>query len=146
MKSTQKVTRVKLDIEQNNEYILLGIVSAEPDYKISLSLNKKFRISLKTISPIRLLGADKSELSFSRFSNIEDNSDLRVTLISNRSDKNFFLNKLKNVDYLLQIHTSENDVNLNSITSDLREIETITAIFNIDISKIKDKNLHHLTQ
>ncbi len=52
MKSTQKVTRVKLNIEQNNDYILLGLVSTEPDYKLSLSLNKKFRISLKTISPV----------------------------------------------------------------------------------------------
>jgi hypothetical protein len=51
MMSQQKVTRVKLNLEQNNEFILLGLVSAEPDYKLSLSLNKKFRISLKEYLP-----------------------------------------------------------------------------------------------
>jgi hypothetical protein len=146
MKSTQKVTRLKLNIEQNNDYILLGIVSTEPDYKLSLSLNKKFRISLKNISPLKLPGDNKSELAFSRFSNNEDLSDLKFNLISNRSGKYFLLNKLKNIDYLLQIQTSENDVNFNFINLNLREIDTITAIFNIDINTIKDKNLHHLTQ
>jgi hypothetical protein len=146
MKSTQKVTRLKLNVEQNNDYILLGIVSSEPDYKLSLSLNKKFRISLKNILPLKLPGDNKSELSFSRFSNNEDPSDLKFNLISNRSGKNFLLNKLKNIDYLLQIQTSENDVNFNFINLNLREIDTITAIFNIDINTIKDKNLHYLTQ
>ena len=146
MKSTQKVTRLKLNVEQNNDYILLGIVSSEPDYKLSLSLNKKFRISLKNILPLKLPGDNKSELSFSRFSNNEDPSDLKFNLISNRSCKNFLLNKLKNIDYLLQIQTSENDVNFNFINLNLREIDTITAIFNIDINTIKDKNLHYLTQ
>jgi hypothetical protein len=146
MKSTQKITRLKLNVEQNNDYILLGIVSAEPDYKLSLSLNKKFRISLKNITPLKLTGENKSELSFSRFSNNDDPSDLKINLISNRSGKNFLLNKLKNIDYLLQIQTSENDVDFNFINLNLREIDTITAIFNIDINTIKDKNLHHLTQ
>ena len=145
MKSPQKVTRVRLDIEQNNEYILIGIVSAEPDYKLSLSLNKKFRISLKNISPLRLTTDNNSEFTFSRFSNNDDRTDLIFVLISNRSGKNYLLNKLKNIDYLLQIQTSENDVNFNFINLNLREIDTITAIFNIDINSIKDKNLHYLT-
>ena len=146
MKSTQKVTRVKLNIEQNNDYILLGLVSSEPDYKLSLSLNKKFRISLKNIIPLKLTGDTKSELAFSRFSNNDDPTDLMFSLISNRTGKNFLLIKLKNIDYLLQIQISEKEVNLNNITSSLREIDTVTAVFNIDLNTIKDKNLHYLTQ
>jgi hypothetical protein len=146
MKSTQKVTRVRLDIEQNYEYILIGLVSAEPDYKLSLALNKKFRISLKNISPLRLSADNNSEFTFSRFSNNDDRTDLIFILISNRSGKNYLLNKLKNIDYLLQIHISEKEVNLNLITSYLREIDTITAVFNINIDTLKDKNLHYLTQ
>ena len=144
MKSTQKVTRVKLNVEQNNDYILLGLVSSEPDYKLSLSLNKKFRISLKTIPPVFLTGNNRNDLSFSRFSNNDRSSDQRFTLISNRCGKFFLLDKLKNIDYLLQISDSEADLNL--ITSNLREIDAITAVFNISFNTIKDKNLHYLTQ
>jgi hypothetical protein len=146
MKSTQKVTRVKLNIEQNADCILLGLVSAEPDYKLSLSLNKKFRLSLKNMSPIKLTGDTGSELAFSRFSNNDDPTELVFNLTSNRSGKYFLMNKLKNIDYLLQIQNSDNEVNLNDITSGLREIDAVTAVFNIDINAIKDKNLHYLTQ
>jgi hypothetical protein len=146
MKSPQKVTRVKLNIDQNNDYLLLGIVSAEADYKLSLSLNKKFRISLKNISPIRVIAENKSELTFSRFSNNDKPADLMFCLVSNRYGKNYLLNKLKNIDYLFQIQNPDNDVNLNAITSNLREIDTVTAVFNIDLDSIKDKNLQYLTQ
>jgi hypothetical protein len=144
MKSTQKVTRVKLNIEQNNYYILLGLVSAEPDYKLSLTLNKKFGVFLKNIPSLRLTGNNNTEVIFSKYSNNADNEDLNIELISNRSGKNYLLNKLKNIDYLLQIQISENEADLNKITSRLREIDTITAVFNIDINTIKDKNLHYL--
>jgi len=146
MRSTQKVTRVKLNIEQKADYVLLGLVSAEPDYKLSLSLNKKFRISLKNVGSLKLTGDTQSELAFSRFSNNDDPSDLIFSLISNRTGKNFLLNKLKNVDYLLQIQIPEKEVNINNITSSLREIDIVTAVFNIDLNTIKDKNLHYLTQ
>ena len=144
MKSTPKVTRVKLNIEQNNYYILLGLVSAEADYKLSLTLNKKFGIFLKNIPSLRLTGNNKTEVIFSRYSNNADNEDLIIDLISNRSGKNYLLNKLKNIDYLLQIQNSEKEVDVNNITSSLREIDTITAVFNIGINTIKDKNLHYL--
>ncbi len=146
MRSIQKVTRVKLKISQNNDFILLGLVSAEPDYKLSLSLNKKFRISLKNISPLRLTGDNGSELAFSRFSDSVNSTDLVFNLVSNRSGKNFLLNKLKDIDYLLQVQYSDNEINLNNITSNLRQIDSITAVFNIDINTIKDKNLQYLTQ
>jgi hypothetical protein len=146
MKSTKKITKLKLNIDQNNDYLLLGIVSAEPDYKLSLSLNKKFGISLKNISPLKLTGDIQSELAFSRFSNNDDPSDLNFSLISNRAGKNFLLNKLKNIDYLLQIQISEKESDLNTITSKLREIDSVTAVFNIDLDTMKDKNLHYLTQ
>ena len=146
MKSNQKVTKVKLKVEQNNDYVLLGLVSAEPDYKLSFSLNKKFGISLKNINPLKLNRDFHSEQAFSRFSNIDDHSDLNFSLISNRSGKNFLLNKLKNIDFLLQIQISEKEADLNSITLKLREIDSVTAVFNIDLDAIKDKNLHYLTQ
>jgi hypothetical protein len=146
MKSTQKVTRVKLKIDQNNDYILLGLVSTEPDYKLSLLLNKKFRISLKNISPLRVTGDVEPELTFSRFSNNHNPTDLVFCLVSNRSGKFYLLNKLKNIDYLFQIQNPDNEADLNNIITNLREIDTVTAVFNIDINTIKDKNLHYLTQ
>jgi hypothetical protein len=146
MKGTQKVTRVKLNLEQSNNYILLGLVSAEPDYKLSLSINKKFRVSLKNTPPLLPDGENSPSITYSRFSNHGDNSGLNLSLITNRSGKNHLIDKLKNIDYLLQISDSEKEINIMTFTSELRTIDTVTAVFNIDLNAIKDKNLHYLTQ
>jgi hypothetical protein len=146
MKKTRKVTRVKLQIDQVNDFILLGLVSSEADYKLSLSLNKKFGISLKNISPVALNGENGTELIFSRFSDTSGSPEKLFNLVSNRSGKHFLIRKLRNVDYILHIHDSDDNNNLGRIISNLREITTITAVFNIDIDTIKDKNLHLVIQ
>jgi hypothetical protein len=146
MKSIQKITRVQLKNIQNSECILLGIVSAEPDYKLSLTLNKKFRLSLKNNSPLKLIDGKGSELLFSRFSDISASHDLAFNLISNRSGNHFLLKKLKNVDYIFQLQDPENQNDISRLTARLREVESINAVFNIDISTLKDKNLQYLIQ
>jgi hypothetical protein len=146
MKSLQKISRVKLKVKQNINFVLFGIVSSEPDYKLSLELNKKFLISLKHISPIKLTDKNGHHLPFSRFSYTDTSSELIYSLISNRNGKHFFINNLKNIDFLFQVQNPENEENINLMTSDLREIEIITAIFNLSINKIKDKNLQYLSQ
>jgi len=144
MRTVQKIKRIQLDINQNYESVLFGIVSSEPDYKLSLALNKKFGISLKSISPVTLQ-ENNSELTFSRFSDCSGSPDLIYDLISNRTGKNFLLKKLRNIDYIFQIFDSGNDINSTKIITALREIDCITAVFNIDLKTIKDKCLQYLT-
>ncbi|MEI8224707.1 MAG: IPExxxVDY family protein [Bacteroidota bacterium] len=146
MKSIQRITRVQLKINQKDEFILLGIVSAEPDYKLSLSINKKFRVSLKNILPLKITDDTGSELAFSRFSDSSKSPDVVFNLFSNRSGKSFLLKKLKNVDYIFQVQDAENENNTDQITASMREIESVNAVFNIDINTFKDKNLQYLTQ
>lgn len=144
MKSLQKVTRVQLNINKTDESILLGIVSAEPDYKLSHTLNIKFRISLKNTSPVRITDNKGLELVFSRFSTSGSSHDNIFNLIANRSGKNYLFKKLKNVDYIIQIQEPDKIPNIDNITATLKEINTITAIFKIDRNAIKDKNLQYL--
>jgi hypothetical protein len=146
MKKTLKVTRVKLQIDQINDFILLGLVSSEADYKLSLSLNQKFGISLKNISPVKINTENGNDLLFSRFSDTSESPERIFTLVSNRSGKNFLIRKLRNVDYILQVHDSDNKNIVSQITSSLRDISTISAVFNIDTDTFKDKNLHHVIQ
>lgn len=145
MKRIQKITRVRLKFDQEDEFSLLGIVSSEADYRISLAINKKFRISLRNIPPVRITGDKGSDLSFSRYSFTDPLKEVAFTLFSNRSDKSFLLKKLKNVDYLLQVHDTENINNIGRIAASLKEIESITAVFNIDLKSLNDKNLQYLT-
>lgn len=146
MKSNQKITRVQLKINHDDELIILGLVSSEPDYKMSLSINKKFRISLKNISPVKLISKGGEEISYSRFSDASRAPDIVFSLVSNRSGKNFLIKNLRNIDFIFIVHKNEDDNKIEEITVSLREIEAVNAVFNIDLNIFKDKNLHYLTQ
>ena len=144
MRSIPKIRRVQLKLNQSNESVILGIVSAEPDYKLSLALNKNLEISLKNSSPLIINGLPGNETSFSRFSYSSPSENLVYILTSNRSGKDCLVGKLKNIDYFLRIHDPDNEVNIDQAVSKLREMECITAVFNINTGSVRDKYINHL--
>jgi hypothetical protein len=145
MRSSPKITRVQLKVNQNNESVLVGIVSAEPDYKLSLAINKKFKISLKNSRPVIVQDENGTEIAFSRFSD-DAYKKGPYELISNRVEKNFLIRKLKNIDYIFQIHNIVDTTEADNIMSLLRSTDSVTAVFNIDLKLLKDKNLHYIIQ
>jgi hypothetical protein len=144
MKSRQKTTRVQLKVSTDEEYSLLGIVSAEPDYKLSLSLNRELKISLRNTTPIGIKAKTGVLLNFSKFSDVNGAPDITYNLISNKSDKDFLLKKLDKIDYLFQIHSPEKIYDTEQLTSFLRGLESVTAVFNLNPCEIKDKNMHYI--
>lgn len=144
MKNRTKITRVLLDIDTNEEHSLIGIVSSEPDYKLSLTLNKKLSISLKNSKPIEIKGVNDDNLHFSRFSDHTASRGYAVNLISNKSGRSLLLKKLNKIDYFLQIHSYPKEFNPDELTVPLRDIDTITAVFVLETGDIRDKNLQFL--
>jgi hypothetical protein len=146
MKSSQKTTRIQLDVKSNDRFFIYGLVSADPDYKLSLALNKKMGISLKNSTPLQLPDSSGTEQTFSRFSYINHSDDITFSLISNRSGRQFLLKNLKNIDYIFQVHYPECDnLNLN-ISSILKDTESVNAVFLIDTETFTDKNLQYIIQ
>lgn len=141
-----KITKIQLDDKTNEEYLIFGIVSAEADYKISQMLNKKLTLALRSNQTLDIPGIDGMNVSFSRYSDFTNAPEISYNLISNKSDKSYLLKKLKNIDYILQIYSINKQYDIDLLTRTLREIEKITAVFNLDPQEIKDKNLAYLTQ
>jgi hypothetical protein len=145
MKSRQKITRMQLDDQSSEQYTCLGIVSPEPDYKLSQLLNKKLQIALKSNQMLDVSGVNGLNMNFSRYSDTSGSPEISYNLISNRSDKDYLLKKLKNIDYLFQVHSIDKNYDIEQLTNTLREIERIIAVFRLNPLEIKDKNLFYLT-
>jgi len=146
MKSSQKITRIQLKVNRIDRVFLYGIVSSEPDYKLSLALNKKMGISLKNSIPLQLPDNTGIENSFSRFSYINHPDEVSYNLISNRSGRQFLLKKLKNIDYIFQVHYPECENCNSKISTLLKTTESVNAVFDIDTVTFNDKNLHYIIQ
>ncbi|MGE5421537.1 MAG: IPExxxVDY family protein [Chloroflexota bacterium] len=143
MKNVKKITRLRLEDTHSDEYIFLGLVSSEPDYKLSLLLNNLFRISLKHKRPVKT-DDDRQNCSYSRYASSDDHSASFFSLVSNRCEKEYLLKKLRNVDYIFISHNPEKDLDGEKLSADLRTAESITAVFRLDPDILKDKNIQYL--
>jgi len=142
MKNTQKIKRIHLPINDQDIPVILGIVSSDQDYKLTLKLNKKLSISLKNADPADVNENDGKTNQFSRFSCTVAGNDTVYQLISNRTDKSFLINKLKNIDYLLLITDAGRSLSYDKIMTSIREIDSVSGVFKISFESIsKDKNI-----
>lgn len=144
MRNSQKIKRIHLSVNEQDMPAVIGIVTSDPDYKISLRLNKKLNISLRNTDPVEFRDNDGNNLVFSRFSDVSKTPDSTIHLISNRSEKYFLLKKLLNIDYLLLLHDPGKNFDTGMIMPQIREIDSVTGVFNIDLKTLRDKNLKYL--
>lgn len=145
MKGQPKITKIHLADKTDEDYLILGIVSTEADYRLSQLLNHKLRLALKNAKSLDVKGNNGTSIGFSRFSDNSKSPEVFFNLISNKSDKDYLLKKLKNIDYFFQVHTTGSTYNFDQLTTTIREIDRITAVFRLDPREIKEKNLVYLT-
>ena len=135
MKSSQKITKVQLNMDSDHSNSFLGIVSSDPDYKLSLQINKKLNVNLQNDKPVITLGKNGYKSTFSRFSDLKTRPEKTLHLVSNRHESDFLIKKMKKLDYLLQI-SSPDDEDIEKIAARLREISSITAVFVLRLSDV----------
>jgi hypothetical protein len=144
MNNSQKITRIHLSVNEQDESVILGIVTPDPDYKLSLKLNKKLSISLRNTKPVEFRDNVGDDFVFSKFADSSVAPDSVFQLVSNRSGNNYLLKKLKNIDYLLIIRDPGKNFKPEQVMLQIREIDSITGVFKIDFKTLKDKNLKYL--
>jgi len=128
----KKHARLKLEIKDTDEnLVLIGIVSSEPDYKLCLALNKKLNISLKLSNPVELTDRKGNVTSFSRFTDISELPDISYTLVSNRSENDVMFKKFKKIDYIFSVTHSLPNLDAGKIIRSIREAEGVTAAFEL---------------
>jgi hypothetical protein len=138
MTKSRKVTRVRLEDVKEGSLTILGIVSSEPDYKLSLLINRMTGLSLRNSPPV-CLTVDKEEIQFSRFLSSGEHSATTHSLIRNRSETGLLFKQLRNIDYIFVISDPENEADEGLITSQLRNTESVTGVFNVKAELIKDR-------
>jgi len=133
MDRKKRPARLKLDIKDTDEnLVLIGIVSSDPDYKLCLALNKKLNISLKLSKPVEVTDCKGNDTSFSRFADISEMPDISYTLVSNRSENDVLFKKLKKIDYIFSVNHSIPNLDTGKIIRSIRETEGVTAAFELD--------------
>jgi len=125
-------------------FSFLGIVTTEPDYKLSHLLNKGLGVSLSHSTDEIVNEPDNVNPSFSKFVT----RDRKYALISNKSGQSLLLRKMSKIDFLF-IESADSNTNISLTAELIRKINGITAVFILNSTDVRDKNteiLRHLTE
>lgn len=137
MSPAGKIIKHIIKAEETPAFLFLGIVSSEPDYRLSVMLNRHLGIDLRKKADEIAEGSGDKTYFYSVFTTVP----LTLSLISNRRMGGTLLRKLKNIDFLLQIHGTPDSKQAEALASSLRGIPEVTAVFLFDSRDLGDKNI-----
>jgi len=142
MNGKAKITRHAIIDSGMPDFVFLGIVSTEPDYRLSVMLNRHLAIDLRHSQTDICEVRGKDETTWSRFTT----TPLTLSLVSNKSRGKILIRKLKNIDYLLVIHSADDGKNAGALAAAVRKCPEVTAVFLFESLEIGDRNLSLLVQ
>ncbi|MBT6438910.1 MAG: IPExxxVDY family protein [Flavobacteriales bacterium] len=144
----------KLVLDYDYDFLLIGILSSVPDYKLCWGINKVLNIVLKKEQDLELqlhdkemndglkLTFDKPEMTprYSMYTYYNEVTHLRYTVASNRSVSGLLIKEEQSVDFFLVVDGLYDDLKKgDSIVNDLRKQREIITAYKIDPNNLKSK-------
>jgi hypothetical protein len=123
-------------------FIILGISSHENDYRLSWAINRQLGLDFRKTESLRVPDQKSIEpeiLEFSMFQHTSPDGIIKMNLISNRCPNGFFISKMKNIDFFLQIFGEDVTDLANTLTRDLRSIDLVSTVFEVPRKNVNDK-------
>lgn len=134
------VKKHKLELAIDEDFCLLGVVSDEPDYKLCWLINSFLDMNFEKQDELHLFHRKLDhEQVFSLFSYNDSDSLITFRIIRNRSEKGFFLDELKHIDYLIHIQGEINTIRINEFMLAVGALEQVRMCVPSDLSRIKNK-------
>jgi len=134
------VKKHKLEMAIEEDFCLLGIVTDEPDYKLCWMINQSLHMNFEKQDDLRLYHRKlKEDQVFSHFSYIDDDALITFRIIKNRTENGYYLDALKNIDYLIHIQGEINTVRISNFMLSISGFETVRMCVPSDLSRIKNK-------
>lgn len=134
------VKKHKLDLAIEEDFCLLGLVTDEPDYKLCWRINNSLHMNFEKQEELKLFHRklDKEQV-FSYFSYHDSDTLITFRIIRNRSENDYFLDELKNIDYLIHIQGEINTSRINDFMHSVGALEPVRMCVPSDLSRIKNK-------
>jgi len=135
-KDKKKALKLKIDNEIN--FKIIGISSHENDYRIVWAINEKLGVQFVKVDNLVIHQAKlKEDLEFSRYLLDDEERYLKFYLISNRCPNGFLFPEVKNLDFILQVIGEFPASDLKDLEKRIKSIEVVSTAIILQPEKIK---------
>jgi|SRR5687767_15513790 len=138
-----KTEKLHISFDGFFDFKLLGISCSEKDYRLCWALNQTLGIDMVRLSNEGMPSREHL-LEFPFFEYNDEENGRVFRLLSNRFETKILMKELKNIDYLFLIQGE--DINLQEITELIGGIKFVFLATEIEIDKLKEKDLLYLDE
>lgn len=130
---------LKLDVQPEFNFELIGISSHENDYRLVWAINHALHVGFVRMENLQVVVPKTSaELEFSRFIHEDEERFLSYLLVSNRCADGFLFPGIRNIDYLLKVTQEQPDENMaKMLVKTLRGIDIVSGAYSLEPKSLK---------
>lgn len=133
------VKKHKLDMAIEEDFCLLGVVTDEPDYKLCWMINGTLAMNFEKQDDLKLFHKKiNEEQEFSNFFYEDEEAMITFRIIKNRTDKGYYLEELKNLDYLIHIQGEISTLKISNFMLSVGGLNPVRMCVPCDLSRIKN--------
>lgn len=155
-----------LEIEYDYDFVLIGISSHEKDYRFCWALNNRLKLELSKKDSLEIKGKKQKTPSYFSFFNFDDvDQYMEYSVIANfsenkslvlsentlffgepaaskkndHSENEFLIAEHKQMNYLFVIRGEMEDVKVEELIRQIKEIDIVLTAIRIDANSLKSK-------
>ena len=122
------------------DFCLLGVVADEPDYKLCWMINQALDMNFEKQEDLQLYHRKRNEEQvFSLFSYYDPDAMTAYRIIRNKSENGYFLDEMKNIDYLIHIQGEIHADRISDFMQSVNSLKPVRMCVPSDLSRIKNK-------
>jgi len=129
--------KLTLDFEEPNDYIVIGISSQIPDYKLLFHVNKLLKMQFVRVDNFEIKQKNFSG-SYSLYIHRDQNDHLDFFLLANKTSGKVLIPQYKQLDYFFIIDGDTDPSLIKELSSGLRKLTQILFTQVIELEGIKD--------
>jgi hypothetical protein len=132
--------RHKLEMAIEEDYCLLGLVSDEPDYRLCWIINHQLDLDFRKTDDLILSHAKSGQEQLFPLFVFEDEGTMTTyRIIKNRTADGYFLEELKNLDYLVHIQGELLSNQINAFLETTNALDAVRFCVPVELQKIKNR-------
>ena len=131
--------KLKLNIESDDDYTLIGVVSHLKDYRLIWFINEKLHLQMVKMVDLRIFQDKKNEFNtFSMFYYDFPETFKTYYLIANNGEKGPLFPEHKQTEYFILIKGNVTEEQQNELVRSLYTIVNVLTVHSISLSSIKN--------
>ena len=126
-----RVKKIKLEIDEEIEFPILGLSTALADYRLAWELNSKLNLSFRKLDGSTFFSIpdkNKKDIDYEYYSYVNEEEMSKFFLVKNKQRGSTLFNDRERLDFFLVLR--DNFIyEIEDLISDLRKIEGVIAVF-----------------